>query len=383
MKKAFTTIKHYYDLMDKGLLLAALICSVLSCLLLFSIGSYELVENADIGTFQTQAAASVLGIAMVVILSVLDYNKLIRLWPIYAPVALALVLLTFTPLGVKRPGADDKAWLNLFGFTMQPSEILKLAFILTFAYHLAKDEEKMNQLPHMLLLCLHGAIPIAIVGLQGDYGTAIVFAAIFISELLSSRIAIRYLLAAAVLLPAACAAAWFYLLGDTHKSRILVLFHPGTDPEGLEYQQDLGLAALANGKIFGQGIWAEKSKYISIPEMHNDFIFASAGQAMGIVGVLLITGLLAFMCIKILMDSMASKNLQGRFICFGIFGMLFSHCFMNIGMVLKVMPVIGIPLPFLSAGGTAVVCMYTAIGLVNSTRCHNVKKYRVFYDAEQ
>ena len=92
--------------------------------------------------------------------------------------------------------------------------------------------------------------------------------------------------------------------------------------------------------------------------------------------------LLVFICLKVLTDSLGSKNLLGRFICVGTFAMLFAHSFMNIGMVLKVMPVIGIPLPFMSAGGTAVLSMYTAVGIVNSTRCHNIRKYRINYEAE-
>lgn len=382
MKKALSTFRHYYDAMDKWLVLAALACSVLSCFMLFSIASNELLDRADMGTFRTQLAASILGLAAVVSLSVMDYNRIIRLWYIYCPAALGLVLLTFTSLGYRRSGADDQAWLDIAGFTLQPSEILKLAFILSFAYHLTRDEENMNKFSHMVLLCLHAAVPMGLVALQGDYGTAIVFAFIFMAELLSSRIYLRYILAAAIAIPAACAAAWFFLLGETHKARILVLLHPGTDPENLEYQQDLGLSALARGKIFGKGLLAGNDSYVAVPEMHNDFIFAYVGQTLGMIGALAVVVLLTFICLRVLTDSMASKNLQGKFICVGAFGMFFAHCFMNIGMVLKVMPVIGIPLPFLSAGGTAVVCMYTAIGLVNSTRCHNVRKYRVFYDAE-
>ncbi len=383
MKKTLQTLRYYFNSMDKGLLFAVLICSFISCLMLYSMAVNELMGEIGMGSFRTQLAASVLGVITVFALSATDYNRIIRLWYVYGPIALGLVLLTFTPLGYKRSGADDQAWLRIAGFNLQPSEILKLAFILTFSYHLAKDEENMNKLPHMLLLCLHGAIPMGLVALQGDYGTAIIFAAIFMAQLLSSRIYLRYILAAAAAIPAACAAAWFFLLGDTHKARILVLFHPGTDPENLEYQQDLGLSALAKGKIFGLGLSAGEDTYVNVPEMHNDFIFSYVGQALGMLGALLVMLLLSFICLKVLTDSMASKNSQGRFICTGIFGMLFAHCFMNIGMVLKVMPVIGIPLPFFSAGGTAVVCMYTAIGLVNSTRCHNTRKYRVFYDAEE
>lgn len=381
MKRVFSAIKKYILATDKMLLLAVMLCSALSCVLLYSIAANGLIDKVDFSTYRTQMVASILGLACVIVLSVIDYNRIIRLWWLYAPTAIGLVLLTFTSLGYKRAGADDQAWLSIGGFQLQPSELLKLAFILSFSYHLAKDEENMNKLTHMLLLCLHGLVPIALVALQGDYGTAIVFVFIFMAEILTAKIAVRYIAAAAVAIPVACVLAWNFLLSDMHKERILVLIHPGTDPLGLEWQQDLGLAALANGKIFGVGL-LNAEKYVSVPEMHNDLIFAYAGQVWGLIGSLLILVLLTFICLRVLTNMMNSKNAQGRFICVGTFAMLFGHCFMNIGMVLKVMPVIGVPLPFMSAGGTAVVCMYVAIGIVNSTRCHNKRKYRLFYDAE-
>lgn len=381
MKRILSALKKYFLATDKMLLLAIMLCSAFSATLLYSIAANELLDKVNYGAFRTQIIASALGLCVVVILSIIDYNKIIRLWWLYAPIAIGLVLLTFTGLGYKRAGADDQAWLSIGGFQLQPSELLKLAFILSFSYHLAKDEENMNKLPHMLLLCLHAALPLGLVALQGDYGTAIVFAVIFISIILSAKIAVRYIVAAAIAIPAACIVAWNFLLSDMHKARILVLIHPGTDPKGLEWQQDLGLSALANGGLSGTGLLAAEN-YISVPEMHNDFIFSYAGQVWGLIGSLLILVLLTFICLRVLTNMMNSKNAQGRFICVGTFGMLFAHCVMNIGMVLKVMPVIGVPLPFFSAGGTAVVCMYIAIGLVNSTRCHNVRKYRVFYDAE-
>ncbi len=381
MKRFFQILQKYFRSMDKMLLLTAVLCSVISCIMLHSIVSNQLLDKVGLGTYRTQLIASILGVVIFLILSFVDYNRIIRLWWIYAPAALFLVLLTFTGLGYKRAGADDQAWLSIAGFQLQPSELLKLAFILSFSYHLGKVEDTMNRFPQMCLLCLHALVPIGLVALQGDYGTAIVFAVIFLAELLSARIAVRYIAAAAVAIPAACIIVWNFLLGSTHKNRILVLLHPGTDPEGVEYQQDLGISALASGKIFGKGLTGAES-YISVPEMHNDFIFSYIGQVWGIIGSLLVIVLLTFLCLKTLTNSLASKNERGRFVCIGVFAMLFAHCFMNIGMVLKIMPVIGIPLPFLSAGGTAVVCMYTALGLVNSIRCHNVRKYRVFYDAE-
>ncbi|MBR1555769.1 MAG: FtsW/RodA/SpoVE family cell cycle protein [Oscillospiraceae bacterium] len=381
MKKILNTIQNYFKASDNGLVTACVLCSAISCIMLYSIAQNELLDRCDFSTFRTQALASGLGLIMIGILSVIDYNKIIRLWWLYAPAALILVGLTFTSLGYRRAGADDQAWIAIGNFYLQPSELLKLAFILTFSFHLAKVEENMNQIGNMLLLCLHAMIPIGLVAKQGDYGTAIVFVIIFLAEILSAQIALRYILAAAAAIPLSGLIAWNFLLSDMHKNRILVILHPGTDPENLEYQQDLGIASLANGKIFGVGLQSENG-YVRVPEMHNDFIYAYLGQAWGLVGSLLVLFLLTYICIKVLTDSLHAKNYQGKFICIGTFGMIFSHCFMNLGMVLKVMPVIGIPLPFMSAGGTAVVCMYTAIGIVNSTRCHNVRKHRMFYEAE-
>lgn len=381
MKKMLTRLQNYLHASDNSLILACLLCSAISCIMLYSIAGNELLDRCDFSTFRTQVMASVIGLAAIIILSLIDYNKIIRLWWLYAPAALVLVGLTFTSLGYRRGGADDQAWIAIGNFYLQPSELLKLAFILTFSFHLARTEENMNQIGNMLLLCLHAAIPIGLVAKQGDYGTAIVFVIIFLAEILSARIALRYILAAAVMIPLSCLTAWNFLLSDMHKNRILVILHPGTDPENLEYQQDLGIAALANGQIFGVGLQSENG-YVRVPEMHNDFIYAYIGQAWGLVGSLLVLLLLTYICLKVLTDSLHAKNHQGKFICIGTFGMIFSHCFMNIGMVLKVMPVIGIPLPFMSAGGTAVVCMYTAIGIVNSTRCHHIRKYRMFYEAE-
>lgn len=381
MKKFFATLNKYLKASDLGLILASLACSIISCVMLWSIAQNELLERCDLGTVRTQVVASIMGLIIVIILSAIDYNKLVKLWWIYAPVALGLVGLTFTSLGYKRGGADDQAWIAIGDFYLQPSELLKLAFILTFSIHLSKVEESMNQIKHMLLLCFHAAVPISLIAKQGDYGTAIVFVIIFLAEILSAKIAFRYIIAGMVAMPIIWLLAWNFLFSDVHRERILVLMNPGTDPENLEYQQDLGISALANGKIFGVGLQSENG-YVSVPEMHNDFIYSHVGQAWGLIGALLILLLLTYICIKVLTDSLYTKNHQGKLICIGTFGMIFSHCFMNIGMVLKVMPVIGIPLPFMSAGGTAVVCMYTAIGLVNSTRCHNIRKYRMFYDAE-
>ena len=237
----------------------------------------------------------------------------------------------------------------------------------------------MNRPLHMLLLILHGCMPIGLVFLQGDYGTAVVFAFIFAAMMLIAHISWKYVLAGMIAVPAALVVAWNFVLGSLHKNRILVLLHPGTDPEGLEYQQDLGLSALASGKLFGVGLF-DGDSYISVPEMHNDFIFSYIGQTLGFVGAMAVVLVLVFLCLRTLANGLRANDRQGMFLCIGVSSMIFTHCFMNIGMVLKVMPVIGVPLPFLSAGGTSTLSMYIAIGMVISVRTHNERKYNVFYD---
>lgn len=382
MRSAFKKLSINKHNIDAGLLFAVTLCAIISTLLIYSIVESGLGEDEGVGAsyWKTQLISTAAGLFAAIFISLMDYRKLVKLWFIFAPAALGLVALTFTSLGYQRSGADDQAWIRIAGFNLQPSEVLKLAFILTFSYHLSRDEEDMNKPAHMLLLLLHGALPIGIVGLQGDYGTAIVFAAIFGFMICSAKISWKYLLAAPFAIGGAVAGMWFFALDSFHKKRITILFNPGSDPENIEYQQDLGLAALKSGKIFGKGLFKNVEEYIYVPEIHNDFIFTYVGQVFGFLGSIGLLIILAYICLKIFADSRVTRDRLGRFICMGAFGLMLSHCIMNIGMVLKVAPVIGVPLPFLSAGGTAMISMYAVIGLVLSTYSHRAVTYNVFYD---
>lgn len=379
--KKLPASKHNIDL---GLLFAVTLCAVISTLLIYSIVRSGISEIEGVGDsyWKTQLISMCMGIAAAVFISFIDYRKLAKLWFIFVPLALGLVALTFTSLGYQRAGADDRAWLHIGGFYLQPSEILKIAFIISFSYHLSRDEEDMNKPLHMILLLIHGMIPIGIVALQGDYGTAIVFVAMMGFMLISAKISWKYVAAAPFVIAAGIAVMWFNFLSSFHKQRILILFDPGSDPENIEYQQDLGLAAIRSGGVFGKGLFAGKSEYIYVPELHNDFIFAHIGQVFGFVGSIGVLIVLTYIILKIYADSRITRDRLGRFICMGAFGLFFTHCLMNVGMVLKVAPVIGIPLPFLSGGGTAMVSMYAVIGLVLSTYSHRAVTYNVFYDEE-
>ncbi len=371
----------FWQRIDWVLLALVTVCSGASVLMLRALWNENISSEVDSNDWIVQLISLGLGFAGCIVVSAIDYHKLARFWFLYAPVALGLVALTFTSLGYGREGADDRAWIDLGFVQIQPSEILKLVFLLTYAFHISKVTDKLNQPLHLFLLLLHAAVPAGIVAVQGDYGTAIVFAAMTVFMLFTAGLSFWYLLGGAALMPLVFWFVWTYVFGDVHRNRIRVLLHPGTDSLGLEYQQNLGLKAIRSGGLFGQGL--SGGTYTSVPEMHNDFIFAFIGEAFGFVGAIAVIVILAAVCLRVFRDSRAAKDTMGKTLCMGVFAILFTHDLMNLGMVLKVLPVIGIPLPFFSAGGTAMLSMYLCIGLVISAYTHNQKKYRVFYDAEQ
>lgn len=370
----------FWQRIDWVLLALVTICSGASVLLLRTLWTENISAEVDSNDWVVQLISLGLGLAGCIMVAAIDYHKLARFWFLYAPIALGLVALTFTSLGYGREGADDRAWIDLGFVQIQPSEILKLVFLLTYAYHISKVTDKLNQPLHLFLLLLHAAIPAGIVAVQGDYGTAIVFAAMTVFMLFTAGLSFWYLLGGAALMPLVFWFIWTYVLGDVHRKRIRVLLHPGTDSLGLEYQQNLGLKAIRSGGLFGQGL--SGGEYTAVPEMHNDFIFSFIGEAFGFVGAIAVIVILAAICLRVFRNSRAAKDTMGKTLCMGVFAIMFTHDLMNLGMVLKVMPVIGIPLPFFSAGGTAMLSMYLCIGLVISVYTHNQKKYRVFYDAE-
>jgi len=373
------TFLDYLKKLDKPLLFSVSFCALLSILALYSIYKSQVVQITESQWFM-QTISALIGIIACFIITAIDYHKIAKLWFLYAPVSLALIGLTFTSLGYGRGDADDIAWLD-FGFvSIQPAEILKIAFLLSFSLHLSKVGDELNKFGNFILLCIHGAIPIGIVAFQGDYGTAIVFGVMFAFMMLFAGLSLKYIIPIVASVPIILYFLWNYVLSSVHRDRIEVLLKPGSDPLGIEYQQNLGKVSLAEGGLFGKGLFQDE--YTTVPEIHNDFIFSFIGQSLGFVGCIILLAIFTFICIKLLVNAMTSKDTLGRNICIGTFSMIFIHCIMNIGMVLGVMPVIGVPLPFMSAGGTAMLSMFISIGLVLSTHSHREKQKRMFYDVD-
>lgn len=380
MKYALAKVKTYIQRIDKILLLLVCAISGFAVYLLYTLYQNEISPSVSSGQYLTQLIAAVAGLVVALVIAAINYKFIAKLWFIYAPVALIMTALLFTSLGVQNEGADDIGWLNLGFIQFQPSELLKLAFILSFAYHLSKVEDRMNEPIHFILLCIHGGIPTLLIVMTGDDGSAMVFLFVFLCMIFAAGLSWKYLLFFGAVTPVGIYVLWNYIMQPHQQQRFQVLWDTAMQEEealGIYMQQRLGKIALGSGGLTGQGL--SGGHYTYVPEIHNDFIFSYIGMTMGLLGCLLVIGLLAALSLKILSSASAAKDLLGRSICVGVFALILFHSVINIGMVLGVAPVIGIPLPFFSAGGTSVACLFVAIGLVLSVGVHNTKKYHMFY----
>lgn len=380
MKYIITQIKTYLSRLDKLLLLLCIAICSFSVFILYTLNVNEISADVTDAQYKTQLIASIGGLIIALVIAAINYRFIAKLWYIYVPVSLIFSLLLFTPLGIQREGADDIGWLDLGIIQFQPSEILKIAFILSFAWHLSKVEDRLNEPLYFILLCIHGAVPTLLIRQTGDDGSAMVFLFIFFCMIFAAGLSWKYLVVFGVAIPPAVYVLWNYLMQPHQQKRFQVLWDTAMQEEeslGIYMQQRLGKIALGSGGLTGQGIFG--GNYTYVPEIHNDFIFSYIGMTMGLLGCLLVVGLLAMLSLKILSSASAAKDTLGRLICIGVFALVLFHSTVNIGMVLGVAPVIGIPLPFFSAGGTSVVCLFVALGLVLSVSFYNMRKYHMFY----
>lgn len=379
MKSILNYLGGYFRHIDKVIPLICIGLTVFNIFLTKTM-TYDSMSNVifEKGSVSTQIIAGVLGVCAALAISLINYKFISKVWFVYAPVAIILQLLLFTPLGVKRD--DDTAWLDFKFFTIQPSEILKFAFIITLATHISRLGDKINSPKHLLLVCVHGLTPVALIIKQGDAGSALVFLFIFICMLFIAGISWKYLIAAVAAVPPVIYVAWNYIMKSHHRQRFLILFDKDLQEAerlGDFYQQYNGRMALGSGQLKGLGFDADNYTFIS--EGRNDYIFSYIGMTLGFIGCMCLVLALAALCLKLLSDASGAQDMLGRLICIGVFAMVFFHCVVNIGMVLCVVPVIGIPLPFVSQGGTSMVMMHAAMGLVLSVTAHREKAKHMFY----
>lgn len=311
--------------------------------------------------------AAILGLSAAMIISAIDYDIILKLWPVVGAGCVMLMLLLF-PFGVSPDARSDAfSWFRIGSLYFQPSEIVKIGFIITFAFHLSKVKNNISDIKHVFLLCMHAAIPILLVIATGDMGSALIFMCMFIGMMFAAGLNWLYFPAGALIVTVASPVIWFKIFDDIQRNRILALFNPEEYTNEI-YQQNQALAAIQEGGFYGMGLFNGKYTQTpnAIPEVENDMIFSAVCEETGFIGATLLMLLFILLAVRIVMVGKRSKNFAATMMCYGVMFMIISQAAINIGMCTRLLPVIGITLPFISAGGSSTVCLFLAIGLVLS-----------------
>lgn len=359
-----TDIKKLYKQTDKILLLITVALSVIGALMVCTatFDGETLISRDTAVMFIAMA----LGIAACMIISLIDYDIIYKFWWLIAGGCLFLMLLLI-PFGVAPDGRSDAiSWLKVGSLFFQPSEILKIGFIISFSYHLSKFRKDLTGLKNVIFLCFHAVIPVGLVVMTGDMGSALIFLIMFIGMMYVAGVHWLYFPAGALMVVAAAPFIWLKVFSNIQRDRILALFNPEKYPDEI-WQQSQAANAIKAGGLTGTGLF--KGEYTHsglVPECENDMIFSVVCEELGLIGaffLLLIFGALAY---KIIRVGKKSGSFAAEMMCYGVAFMIIAQVIVNIGMCLSLLPVIGITLPFISAGGSSTVCLYLAIGLVMS-----------------
>ena len=323
-----------------------------------------------------QACALLLGVGLYFIVSAIDMNEVAKHWKWLTAFNFGFILLLVTPLGLNIN--NNRAWLGIEGFpiNVQPAEVVKITFIIVLAKQLVWLKEK-HDLKSVSSVAMLGGHLVALIGvyyvISGDMGSALVYIFIFVCMVFVAGVAKRWI--ALGLFDGAFA---FYLLWqedkipDYMKMRFLILFDHDLDPRGLGWQQTRGLLALGGGKLTGMGLFqgtqTQSESAASLPFRHTDFIFTVVGEELGLIGCLAVIGLLAAIILRCFTAARRAKTTMDAYICVGMGAMLIFQTVANIGMCLFVMPVIGLTLPFFSYGGSSIVTLFIAMGVVSGVQ---------------
>lgn len=359
---------RYDNIVDRKLLRNIDTGIVITTIILIIIGIVGIASATQLASggspkhVTIQGVAFVLGIIAVVLLLLIDYNSFGDMQTAIYVINILLLLSVFA-LGKEIKGA--KSWIDLGPVNFQPSELVKIGFILAFAKHLEARKDKLNSIKDIAISVMYMIVPIALIQLQNDTGTVLVF--LFISAMMffAAGINYKYIIGAVGAFILSTPLLWFFALQPYQKNRIKVFLNPELDPRGSGYHVIQSKTAIGSGQFFGEGLFnGTLNNNGFIPERHTDFIFSVLGEELGFIGAVFVVILFMILLLRCIHIAKAAKDTYGMLICVGVTGMYLFHVLENIGMTIGIMPVTGIPLPFVSYGGSSLITNLLAIGLV-------------------
>lgn len=349
---------------------------IISISLLLAIGLLALYSvslgdgGASLGNFKKQLVSAIVGVTLMFFVSFFDYRSLSFFsTKLYFAMLLVLFLVLFFGTTVR----GTTGWIGLGSFNVQPVELAKLAMVIFLASFFSKKKSQLSIVVRITASVILIFFPIFLIIKQPDFGSAMIIliswaAMLSISGINKKNLFILFLIGLLI-----SYSGWF-VLRPYQKERIINFVNPYNDPRGSGYNVIQSMVAVGSGGIFGKGLGhGSQSQLNFLPEKHTDFIFAVIAEEMGFFGASAVLVLLGALFYRIKEIARLSGDNFGYLLAVGIMVMLFSQVLVNIGMNIGVMPVAGVPLPFLSYGGSSLVAVFISIGIVQSVYLHKIK----------
>jgi rod shape determining protein RodA len=356
--------RNRFSRLDLNFAFVILALNLIGLINLYS-ATHGMFSRDKMDLFWMQIAWLSVGWSLYLGITLIDYKLFTRLAYVFYGLnvgALVMVMLVGkTSLGATR-------WIDLGFFRYQPSETMKLVMVLVLARTFAsRSYDKGMGVSDLLLPAALLLVPFVLTVKQPDLGTAGILVAITGSILLFVGVRKSILIFAAIVAVVSAPIVWNFGLKDYQKNRVLTFLSPGRDPRGTGYNSIQSKIAVGSGKVLGKGFRkGTQSQLEFLPERHTDFIFSVLSEEHGFIGSVTTLGLFVILYLMAVRIAISARDKAGAIIVVGIFFYLFWHVFINMGMVIGILPIVGVPLPLLSYGGTSLLTTMTGLGLISS-----------------
>ncbi len=365
MHKRSSRITHIGNFLKRADLFLLIICTLLT---LFGIVAISSVTDGGTKYIIVQTVSMFIGIGIFLLFTVIDPDLIADKW-VYLVAFSVVFILGLIPFG-SGDSLGNTAWYRFLGIGVQPSEIVKVIFIVLMAKQISlyKERKELDKPKNVALLLGHWFFIFALLFVvTSDLGSALIFMAIFIVLMIAGGVAWYWLGAGAAAGVAIIPLAWNFVLKEYQRERILAPYDPTIDPnsEGIRWQTTRTMTAMKSGRLNGVGLG---NGQLNIEAKHTDCIFASIGEELGMAACVIVLLVLMVIIIRCCIVGIRSGSTFGMLICFGVAAAITFQTFINVGMCMGITPVIGITLPFVSYGGSSIVALYAAVGLVSGVK---------------
>lgn len=376
---------NFFKQFDFPLFAAVFVLSVIGIMILMS--AIQGMPSWQ-SSWLKQVICLAIGIIIAFIISTLDYKDFKTLGVLLYLFSIGLLVLVLL-IGEKKNGSQS--WLNLPVINnFQPSELAKVAFVLVIPLFFERLKEGVDVWKNLFKLVVYTGVPIGLILLQPDFGTAMVFIFALIIMLFVYGIPYKYFLIALGAGVASAPFLWLFILPKHIKDRVMTYLNPELDLLDKGLQVSRSKMTIGSGQLFGKGLFhglqtQNSSSVISasssnVPFKQNDFIFSVVGEELGFIGCMVVIALIIFILFRCLYIAQNARDSYGAFIVVGISAIFAFHFIENIGMCIGVLPVTGIPLPFMSQGGSALITNYMSIGVLLSV---SIRRKRTIFNSSQ